>query len=156
MLAAESRRWYFAYGSNMNTEQLESRIGRRGVTSKMVYLRDYELVFDKPACDGTGYANIRPRREATVFGVIYRLTEGELKKLDAYEGVPRHYRRVRIEVVLENEDRVVAETYIAVLTREGLRPSEGYLRCIIQGAVQHGLPRAYVEHLRKRAYGTCD
>lgn len=155
ILAAESRRWYFAYGSNMNTEQLENRIGRRGVSWKIACLPGYELVFDKPSCDGTGYANIRVKAEATVYGVLYELTEPELRKLDAYEGVPRHYRREKIVAVLEDGERVVAETYIAVLTREVLRPSEGYLSRIIEGAEEHGLPADYIEGLRRRAYGGC-
>ncbi|GBC95531.1 hypothetical protein HRbin16_01321 [bacterium HR16] len=154
-MEAEQGQWYFAYGSNMNTKQLSCRIGRQKVTSRVGYAPDHELVFNKLSRDGTGYANIQPKRDGIVYGVLYQLTEEELKKLDESEGVPKHYRREKIEVVLIEGGKVEADTYIAVRIQDGLRPRADYLKRIIEGAKEHGLPGDYIQKLERVDYVPC-
>jgi len=141
-------KWYFAYGSNMDSDRLKKRIGRNRVEAKMGWLKGYALTFDKLADDGSGYANIQPVKTETVYGVLYKLTEEELQKLDRYEGVPDHYVRRCIEVETE-AGKVQAECYVASegKTREGLKPRRDYLDHLIKGALEHCLPSEYVAKL---------
>ncbi|MDQ7041686.1 MAG: gamma-glutamylcyclotransferase family protein [Rhodothermus sp.] len=140
-------RWYFAYGSNMCSTRLEERVGRTGVAWQMGWLKGYTLTFDKFADNGIGYANIQPDKEDIVYGVLYRLSETELQKLDSLEGVPQHYRRVPITVETKAGTQQ-AVTYIAVKVQKDLRPKRCYLELLIQGAIEHNLPDAYIQRLK--------
>ena len=76
---------YFAYGSNMNLDQMAYRCpaAEAVCTAK---LEGYELFF--AGRSGNGVASIRPKQGGTVVGVLWKLTEACEKSLDHYEGVP--------------------------------------------------------------------
>ncbi|MEN3184364.1 MAG: gamma-glutamylcyclotransferase family protein [Atribacterota bacterium] len=142
--------WYFAYGSNMDSERLEERVGRKGVAWTTGVVFDYELVFNKIAGDGSGYANIQPKEGEITHGVLYALYEYELWRLDRCEGVPNHYRRIVLPVKTSG-GLIEAFCYIAAegMTREGLRPHRSYLKLLIRGAEEHHLPQEYIEKLKR-------
>ncbi|HDN19555.1 MAG TPA: gamma-glutamylcyclotransferase [Candidatus Acetothermia bacterium] len=133
----------------MRSERLAKRIGRTPTVWKLGWLCGYSLVFNKEANDGSGYANICPQRDSVVYGVLYALTEDELQKLDQYEGVPCHYRRIILRVETK-EGPQHAECYVAVedKVKEGLKPRKDYLQHLIQGAKEHNLPEEYILKLR--------
>lgn len=144
----QSTVWYFAYASNMNRAQVRQRAGE-WAEEKIARLDGYELNFDKVARGGTGTANIVPVGGKVVWGVLYRVTEQQLKALDRFEGVPEHYRRSEVTVVDEQENRISAQVYLARKVRRGLKPDRLYLQRILEGAEEHGLPRDYIEALKK-------
>ncbi|MCS6936110.1 MAG: gamma-glutamylcyclotransferase [Candidatus Bipolaricaulota bacterium] len=149
-MASEASCWYFAYGSNMNVRRMEDRVRRRGIERKLGYIQDYKMVFNKLASEskGTGYANIIPQSGAIVYGVLYKLTEKEMKTLDKYERVDEgHYQRKKLEITVEENEQVTAYVYVALRTKEGLRPTQDYLKCIIEGAKENGLPQDYIQQL---------
>ena len=70
---------YFAYGSNMNLDQMAYRCpaAEAVCTAK---LEGYELFFaGRP---GNGVASIRPKQGGVVVGVLWKLTEACEKSLD--------------------------------------------------------------------------
>lgn len=140
--------WYFAYASNMNRRQVEQRAGALA-EEKNARLDNYELNFDKIARGGTGTANIMPAEGKTVYGVLYRVTEQQLKTLDRFEGVPEHYRRSQVTVAEADGRKVAAQVYLARKVRKGLKPDRGYLARIVQGAEEHALPADYIEGLKR-------
>lgn len=139
--------WYFAYASNMSRAQVEQRAGAPA-EEKVVRLDNYELNFDKIARGGTGTANLVAAEGKVVHGVLYRVTERQLKTLDRFEGVPDHYRRSQVTVVDEQGNRLSAQVYLARKVRKGLKPDRLYLQRIVQGAEEHGLPADYIEQLK--------
>lgn len=145
---AQNTVWYFAYGSNMNGAQLRQRAGEP-LVEKIARLDNYELNFDKVARGGSGTGNIVTAKGQVVHGVLYRLTEEQLKKLDRFEGVPEHYRRSEVNVVDEEGNKVSAQVYLARKVRRGLKPDRVYLQRILQGAEEHRLPAEYLEQLKK-------
>lgn len=145
---ADANIWYFAYASNMSRPQVEQRAGPPA-EEKIARLDNYELNFDKLARGGTGTANIVPAEGQVVYGVLYRITEQQVKALDRFEGVPEHYRRSQITVVDEQGHKVSAQVYLARKVRKGLKPDRLYLQRILQGAEEHRLPAAYLAQLRK-------
>ena len=145
---APSTVWYFAYASNMNRTQVEQRAGA-AAEEKVARLDNYELNFDKVTRGGTGSANIVPAEGQTVWGVLYRLSEAQLRTLDRFEGVPEHYRRSEVNVIDAEGNKVGAQVYLARKIRKGLKPDRHYLARILQGAEEHGLPADYVAQLRK-------
>jgi gamma-glutamylcyclotransferase (GGCT)/AIG2-like uncharacterized protein YtfP len=140
--------WYFAYGSNMKQEQLESRVRRSNLFWRKGILNDHELCFNKEADDGSGYANIKKSVGKYVWGVLYRLSDEELKHLDnCYEGVPDHYLRDEDtqRLIKVNNNQLLAEVYIANPKKVNncLKPRKCYLKLLLDGAKDHNLPEEY-------------
>ena len=145
---------YFAYGSNLDTTQMQARIGRvpRGTIAR---LPGYRLAFNTSDVEQTEiYANLMPEDGNSVWGVIYECDEAELKKLDQYEDVDSgHYRRGPVVVVTPSEKRLEAMAYFACpgrLCAEG-QPSARYRLSIVSGARQHGLLAEYVRRIETLA-----
>jgi gamma-glutamylcyclotransferase (GGCT)/AIG2-like uncharacterized protein YtfP len=84
---------YFAYGSNMNLNQMNNRCPNGFKKFKNSLLDDYILGFDK-----SGYANIKEDKESYLLGVLYYINDECLKSLDGYEGYPTHYNRLVVDI----------------------------------------------------------
>lgn len=141
--------WYFAYGSNMHRSIFSGRRHMRPLTTRWGWLENHRLCFNLPVGSGErGVANIEPEEGARTCGVLYLLTPEEFDRLDRTEGVHSGvYHRIPVEVIAEGEERVPAFTYQSSLTRPGRKPSARYLRLLVEGAHQHGLPVEYVHFL---------
>ena len=79
-----SRNEYFAYGSNLNFEQMAYRCPEATVVGT-AKLDDYELAFRR------GYLTILPKEGASVEGLIWSITDHDESQLDCYEGYPTFY-----------------------------------------------------------------
>ena len=113
-------------------------------------LHKYSLVFNKKSKDGFfSYANIEPKNESSVEGILYDIEEGELIKLDRFEGFPNHYNKIYINVIDINGYAHQAITYIANPAKivEGLNPKSEYLLHLIKGS--DILSQSYREKLLK-------
>lgn len=137
---------YFAYGSNMKTDRLTSRVGNVKVLGA-ARLDNYELVFHKPSIDGSmkadAYFTGVPYH--FVMGVLFELNDEQLKTLDKVEGAG--YERVEIGLDL-NGEHVMAHTYIARNIAEGF-PYKWYLDIILEGMTEHGLPEHYIDNFKR-------
>ncbi len=138
---------YFAYAENMDIETL----GDRNVTFEKIgtgRVRDFRLVFHKPATDGSGLADLMDDRGSMAEGVIWDIPENSLDSLDVFEGVDKgHYRRVPI-TVQTSRGEMACVTYRAAKFRNGLKPSRAYLDLIVRGAEMHRLSPDYLTFLR--------
>jgi gamma-glutamylcyclotransferase (GGCT)/AIG2-like uncharacterized protein YtfP len=145
---------YFAYGSNLDPDRARER-GLDVGTARRASLADYRFAFNKRAKGGGVYANVMSSPYQTAWGVVFRSNEAQLKALDKFEGVPRHYNRTSVRVTLDDGSTVEAIAYVACkeyLVREG-RPSERYLGYILSGARFHRLPATYIEKIERLAAG---
>jgi cation transport regulator ChaC len=148
-----SDQWYFAYGSNLATDQKEHRTGSIR-EAKRARLDGYRLAFNKRGSDGTGKANIVPDSGRTVWGVVYRMSPAALAKMDKYEGVAGgHYSRRAVRVRCESGDDRDAVTYVAghAFLDDSLTPAQNYLQKILQGARGHHLPEDYIREIEEAA-----
>ena len=83
-----SKRYYIAYGSNLNIPQMRMRCpGARIIGTSVI--EDYQLLF-KGSKTGS-YLTIEPMEGAEVPVVIWEVTETDEKALDRYEGYPNFY-----------------------------------------------------------------
>jgi len=141
--------WYFGYGSNMSRAIFCERRGMRPLATRWGWLEGYRLCFNLPIGPGErAVANVEPQAGARTCGVLYLLDPEELDRLDRSEGVHRGvYRRIPVEVVVGGEERVAAFTYRSSWTLAGRKPSARYLRLLVEGARDHGLPVEYVTFL---------
>jgi hypothetical protein len=130
--------------------------GRRGIDfgrAITVRARGWRLVLDKPPLlpIGEAFANIVPDAQAEVLGVAYHVPLAALRTIDLTEGVLiGNYERRAIAVEPLNGDAEPVEAFTLLSERRdaSLLPSTRYMGLLIEGALEHGLPAAYVEYLR--------
>jgi gamma-glutamylcyclotransferase len=134
---------YFAYGSNMSKTRLENRVGVVAHLGTAV-LKGYEFLFNKRSMDGSGKANLHPKKGAEAHGVVYALSQEQFDKLDQFEGAPNHYSRKVVEVFTPEEEVLEAIAYIAkkAYITDPIRPTEEYLGHILRGAEENGFARS--------------
>ena len=131
---------YFAYGSNINLEQMACRCPDACVVGP-VFLEDYELLFRRG-----GFATIAPKAGSRVHGLLWSITPECERSLDSYEGYPRFYVKWMVSV-RDNEGRSLsAMAYIMdERFREPMMPSESYYAVILEGYRQNGLPVIFLK-----------
>ncbi|HEV2105132.1 MAG TPA: gamma-glutamylcyclotransferase family protein [Candidatus Eisenbacteria bacterium] len=150
--------FYFAYGSNLDPEQMARRCPGY-VRVGLAALRDHRLVFPVTSHDwGGGVAGVQAAHGATVWGMVYDLSEEAVAALDRYEGFrapgDHHnlYDREGVFVDLTRPDdgsiprRLRAWIYVARPANPS-PPSRRYLGAIVTGARFHQLPEEYVSGL---------
>ena len=137
---------YFAYGSNINLEQMEQRCPDAQIVGA-VTLENYELRFR-----GHGFATVAPKNGNAVHGLMWKLPPASEQALDRYEGYPRHYIKESVSVRTVEGEKVPAMAYIMAqpLCREPALPSSYYYRTIRQGFEENGLPVESLEEAWKR------
>jgi gamma-glutamylcyclotransferase (GGCT)/AIG2-like uncharacterized protein YtfP len=149
---------YFAYGSNLDPEQMRSRCPGSWPVG-LAALHDHRLTFPlfSERWNG-GAAGLSHAHGQSVWGMLYELTDGDLAALDGFEGWKgpgdHHnlYDRELVTVELMRADdgsvprRVRAITYLA-RTLKPTPPSRRYLDTILRGARHHRLPPEYIERL---------
>lgn len=138
--------WYFAYGSNLNVDQMSTRVGEWHL-SKRALARNYKLAFNVNSTRWQGNAaNLQPsdRFDDVVYGVVYLLNEDQLKSLAKKEGV----EAVTVAVELEDGNEIPhAKTFIWKTTGAGTAPSELYRRTMEEGLLEHGYKKAIVDKI---------
>ena len=128
-------RLYFAYGSNINLNQMAYRCPAAEVVGP-VTLKDYELLFRRG-----GFATIAPKEGETVTGLLWSITPGCEQSLDRYEGYPRFYDK-RMVTVRDSEGRSLS-VMVYIMDerfREPMLPSDSYYHGILEGYRQNGMP----------------
>lgn len=113
------------------------------------YVEGRRLTFDKVSQDGSGKcdAEATGNNSYRVYGVIFEIASTEKATLDQAEGLGSGYKGERIEVVTA-AGKLQVNTYIATKKEPVLRPYRWYKAITVAGAMEHGLPRDYVEWLR--------
>lgn len=138
--------YYFAYGSNMDAEQMRERCPDSELISVAV-LQDYRLGFTiYSPTRKCGCADIVASPTDSVCGLLYRVSDSDLAALDRFEGHPVHYRRIAVTVET-SRGPVSAESYEVVHKTDGLVPSAHYLGLIRNAAVLYNFPSAYQDFL---------
>lgn len=137
---------YFAYGSNMDRDQMQVRCPGSRVIG-VGQLPCYTLAFTRWSRSwNSGTADILPEKGKQVYGILYDLSLDDLKRMDKFADYPKSYVRQDVVVDMQGE-KVPALTYIAV--RQGVfSPSKAYLVKMIKGAEGYKLPERYVEFLK--------
>ena len=141
---------YFAYGSNLHMRQFKRRCPGSTVAGR-ARLADHRLAFTRYDTKRKGgVADIVPEPGAEVWGALYEIDGSDLAALDAYENVPRSYRRETVTVV--DDAGALREVIVYIANQTGhFAPSKQYLGLIVDSAIEHGLPDEYVESLRQVA-----
>ena len=151
---AKTKRYYIAYGSNLNIPQMRMRCpGARIIGTSVI--PDYELLF-KGSKTGS-YLTIEPRAGASVPVAAWEVSEDDELALDHYEGFPTFYykaemvlpikgirsgkvRRRRVFVYIMHEERSIglpSASYVRVC-REGYQ-AFGFDENFLMGAIRRSV-----------------
>jgi hypothetical protein len=142
---------YFAYGSNMNELQIRTRCTNPVVVG-IARLADHRIAFfgHSRTWDG-GMETVIAAPGEDIWGVLYQLSFLDWDRLDAWQdarldgtGAYFHYP---VHVTDTAGSDLVVLLYKKDLQGEAKMPSREYLNHIVQGALKHGLPSAYVDKL---------
>ena len=143
---------YFAYGSNINPEQMADRCPAAEVVGTAV-LGGYELLF-RGNRSGYGVATIEPQPGKQVHGLLWKLTPECEQSLDFYEGYPRLYGKEDITVCTADGKGLTVMAYIMTgeMWRDPAIPSQTYYDGILDGYRQNGLPEKELERALKNVH----
>ena len=89
------KRYYIAYGSNLNTMQMRWRCPNATVMGT-AELKDWRLIF-KGSKTGS-YLTIEPAKGYTVPVAVWEVTAADEASLDRYEGCPSFYYKKELEI----------------------------------------------------------
>ena len=138
---------YFAYGSNMDVDQMKQRCPTVEVLGKGV-LRDYRLGFTVYSAGwGAGSADIVHERGNEVWGIAYLIDIDDLDGLDAYEGCPEHYRRVQLPVEVHGTEYPNVCVYEVVNKVPFVPPNKKYVDVMKTSALRFRFPPEYLASL---------
>lgn len=145
------RELYFAFGSNMDPEQMARRLRDPwpiGPAVLLEYRRTFPLYSQRW---GGGVASAARSAGHRLHGVLYELTAEDLEQLDGWENVRTdgwgHYKRERVTVQTTAGRGVEAWTYIARPGRSHKPPRE-YVETMLRGATHFRLPASALNELR--------
>lgn len=138
---------YFAYGANMCRRSM----ARRCPTAEPVgpaRLKGWRFAISRD-----GYATVLRAPAAVTHGVLWRLTEADLRALDAFERVAMGlYRRERLRVAGPDGGQG-AIVYVSRHVAPGIAVAGYMSEMVIPAAVEWGLPAPYLAELRRFAAG---
>lgn len=129
------KRYYLAYGSNLNVRQMKFRCPTARVVGTAV-IEGYELLF-KGSKSGS-YLTIEPKEGSEVPVAVWEVLEQDELNLDRYEGFPTFYYKKEIQVVMKGirsgKERVRdAFVYIMHEDRTHGIPSWHYVETCVSG-----------------------
>jgi len=140
----------FVYSCNIMKELADQR-RLKYTSARGAVLDSYELGFKKPSLRqaNKGYPSLHPKKGSRVEGVLYEMDESEVAKIDQYEGIPERSKRIPVKVrLVEDGSEVAAETHFGTVFKEGLRPSDLYIRRLLSGVETYGLSQEYAAFLK--------
>lgn len=135
-------RRYFAYGSNMDPDQMRERCP----ASTMAGVATLPGHAFRIAAGG--YATVVPDTAGLVHGVLWNLAAADETTLDRYEELDRDlYRKIEVTVMRPGGATERAMAYVATDPTVG-RPVANYQERIVEAAFHHRFPVDYIESLR--------
>ena len=126
-------RYYIAYGSNMSLSRLKSRCPNSEFIGIGV-IEGYKLIFRESASgfyasiDKVDYRKKKKRKSLwSVPVAIFKISKNDELSLDKFEGCPRWYKKVELEVKDNQGDKITGIGYVLPETsRIGVPNSEYY------------------------------
>ena len=129
------KRYYIAYGSNLNITQMRFRCPNARIIGTSV-VPDYELLF-KGSKTGS-YLTIEPKAGASVPVAVWETTADDELALDRYEGYPTFYYKAEMPLPITGiKSRKVRErkvyVYIMHEDRQIGMPTIRYVQTCLEG-----------------------
>lgn len=141
------KKYYIAYGSNLNVKQMKFRCPGAKVVGTSV-IKDYQLLY-KGSKTGS-YLTIEKKKGGMVPVAVWEVTANDEKRLDAYEGYPNFYYKTDMQLTVKShitgrKKKLDAFVYIMDEERKLGIPSYAYVKTCVQGYRDFGFD---LKHLR--------
>lgn len=171
------REIYFAYGSNMDMDQMLERCpSAKHIGTGVLY--ECKIGFTRfSSSRGSSVADVIPQKNGNVWGLLYSISADDVRKLDSCEGVPNAYRRVKKSIYFLTPDNSPflkpgkqyeelnqykdlygafneGWTYEVVNKTHQPNPTGAYFDMILKAVYQHRFPSYYVDEILKYASKT--
>lgn len=156
-----ARRYYIAYGSNLNIDQMKWRCPDAEIVGTGE-IKDYELLF-KGSKTGAYLTVEKKKGEAVPVG-IWSVTSEDEKALDRYEGCPNFYYKTNMSVLVKTRNGRQRELncFVYIMHEDRLIevPSKRYIYTCLCGYGDFGfsnkaLYAALEKSWRCKANGNC-
>lgn len=135
---------YFAYGSNLDVQQMHGRCAEAVSLVASGCLRGYALAFNAYASSwGGGVADVVVAPQQEVWGLVYEVSLAGLERLDVYEGYPHLYTRFQGAIGTSQGVLTDVWIYTVVNKRDFIPPSQEYLGILQRAARCFDFPAAY-------------
>lgn len=139
------RKFYFAYGSNMNADQMNRRC------LNAMKLGNAQIPCFRFAIDSAGVATIiNTSKEEYVEGILWAISENDERNLDIYEGVSAGCYRKENHIVFTNNSKPV-EALIYISNRPECDSSAStrsfYMTDIYETAKENKFNKCYLDKL---------
>ncbi len=155
----------FQYGSNCLDSQINGKDRLEGdakFISTAETVDDYEIAFDVfSKTRHCATADIVRRPGGRVWGALYEIPDCLISRetakalnrtsLDAIEGEGTNYQRNEIQVRTPDGQVVTALTYTVINPQDGLKTDLDYVRYIIAGPRERGVPGEYIDKVKEIA-----
>jgi hypothetical protein len=136
----------FSYGSNSSIQVKERINSEINIDYYPAYIKNYVRIFAGVSKRWNGgIASIVPSEDNNVYGIVLKLTNAQLVKLDAFEG---GYTREKINIYLQSimgKERIVEGfVYVKNDNKFSHLPSQAYME-----AIRHMLDERRISHSQK-------
>ena len=131
---------YFAYGSNLNHDQMQYLRCGGCKYLRNTFLKNHELSFCHPNKNNVfGYANVFKKKGSKVPGAIWKISKKHEKVLDTYEQFPKAYVK---DYFYLNSEKVM---FYIMETCKFKKPSKRYVDIIVEGYKNCNLDLKYLK-----------
>jgi gamma-glutamylcyclotransferase (GGCT)/AIG2-like uncharacterized protein YtfP len=136
---------YFAYGSNLDLAQMKIRCPSSELISKGS-LSGYRLTFNRYSSGwGGGVADVIQGKGSEVWGLVFELSNSDLKRLDSYEGCYNDQTSLyeRWKAIINTSKGQISDVwvYTVVEKQKFVQPTLEYLQIIKDAAVRWNFPK---------------
>ena len=108
------KRYYIAYGSNLNVRQMKYRCPIAKIVGTAV-IGDYELLY-KGSKTGS-YLTIEKKKGSVVPVAVWEVTAADEHSLDAYEGYPNFYYKKNMKIRLSETGKMI-DAFVYIMHEE--------------------------------------
>jgi gamma-glutamylcyclotransferase (GGCT)/AIG2-like uncharacterized protein YtfP len=139
---------YFAYGSNLSSTRLASRVPSAQLITRG-QLNKHRLLFHKIGRDGSAKcdAYYTGLAEDIILGAVYQIDPDQKKHLDQAEGLGNGYEIKRVAILSLAGEMVDAFTYYATHITADIKPFQWYKEHVLRGFHEHRFPDQYIEKI---------
>lgn len=147
------KRYYIAYGSNLNIRQMRMRCPSARVIGTSE-IKDYELLF-KGSQTGA-YLTIEPKIGASVPVAAWAVTAEDEAALDRYEGFPSFYYKKEMQLPIKgikSGKTRIRDCFVYIMHEErsiGI-PSLAYVSVCLEGYISFGFDEHFLAEAQIKA-----
>ena len=141
---------YFGYGSNMSRSFIENVRGISPKKSVLGCLENYSLIMNLkgPNFVEPSFANIRYEKGKIVEGILHEISDLELEKIIASEGI--EYQIIEVPVRVENGTHMAKTLIWSTDSNVELPTSRRYLNLLLKAAHENKLSAKYIAEIKKK------